>query len=287
MHEDGQRVAAVSLLFVDDEDSFRKLTARELSRTGYEVDAVGTLEEARQLLAHKYFHLVLLDVRLPDGNGLDLLQEIREASPSTEVVMLTAYGTVQEAIRAMKQGAHDFLTKPCKLVELEERLEKAMQKQYLQHGNTALRATSKRRGRALRGVLADPRAARCCRAWPRPTPPLIRGERRRREPSRAASRLSKRNSRSGGGLRLAAREPAAERAVRPREGRLHRRDPPQARPVRAPTAARSSWTRSARSRRRWVKRCALETGTFRRVGGTTDIKVNVRVIAATNRVSRP
>ena len=74
MHEDGQRVAAVSLLFVDDEDSFRKLVARELWRTGYEVNAVGTLEEARLLLAHKYFHLVLLDVRLPDGNGLDLLQ---------------------------------------------------------------------------------------------------------------------------------------------------------------------------------------------------------------------
>src|SRR5262245_23420272 len=132
-------MSETSLLFVDDEEAFRSLNARELVRAGYSVDACGTLEEARQFLARRHYHVVLLDIRLPDGNGLDLLTEIREASPSTEVVLLTAYGTVQEAIRAMKEGAHDFLSKPCKLAEIEAVLEKAVQMQSLERGNTALR----------------------------------------------------------------------------------------------------------------------------------------------------
>ncbi|MEK7331116.1 MAG: response regulator, partial [Candidatus Eisenbacteria bacterium] len=126
------------LLLVDDEESFRKLVGKELARAGYAVETAGTLDEARQLLAKRAFHLVLLDVRLPDGSGLDLLGEIKEISPNTAVIMLTAYGTVQEAIRAMKEGAHDFLTKPCKLGELEAVLEKAIQRQSLERGNTAL-----------------------------------------------------------------------------------------------------------------------------------------------------
>ena len=107
------------LLIVDDEESFRKITARELERTGYAVSAAANLGQAREALAAGSFHVVLLDVRMPDGGGLDLLPEIRESFPGTDVVMLTAYGTVQEAIQAMKEGAHDFLTKPCKLAELE------------------------------------------------------------------------------------------------------------------------------------------------------------------------
>ena len=131
-------MSEITLLLVDDEESFRKLTAKELARAGYLVETAGNLHEARQALVQRHFHLVLLDVRMPDGSGLDLLAEIKESSPATEVVMLTAYGTVEEAIRAMKQGALDFLTKPCKLGELEAVLEKAVQKQNLQRSNLAL-----------------------------------------------------------------------------------------------------------------------------------------------------
>ena len=114
------------LLMVDDEESFRQLTARELERSGYSVHTAGSLKEAREALATGSFHVVLLDVRMPDGSGLDLLPEIRDSYPGTDVVMLTAYGTVQEAIRAMKQGAHDFLTKPAKFAELEAVLDKGL-----------------------------------------------------------------------------------------------------------------------------------------------------------------
>src|ERR1041385_5341119 len=131
-------MSEISLLLVDDEESFRKLVGKELSRAGYRVTTAGTLQEARSFLVKQNFHLVLLDVRLPDGSGLDLLSEIKESWPASEVIMLTAYGTVEEAIRAMKEGAQDFLTKPCKLGELEAVLEKAVQRQNLQRSNTAL-----------------------------------------------------------------------------------------------------------------------------------------------------
>ena len=131
-------MAELSLLIVDDEVSFRTLIGKELKRAGYVVDGAGNLAEARQALLQRAFDLVLLDVRMPDGSGLQLLPEIKEQWPATEVVMLTAFGTVEEAIRAMKEGAHDFLTKPCKLAELEAVLEKALEKQSLMRANVAL-----------------------------------------------------------------------------------------------------------------------------------------------------
>src|SRR5262249_21168512 len=73
-----------------------------------------------------------------DGSGLDLLGEIKEAAPGTEVVMLTGHATVEEAIRAMKSGALDFLTKPFRFEQLEAVLEKAVQRQALERSNTAL-----------------------------------------------------------------------------------------------------------------------------------------------------
>ena len=126
-----------SLLIVDDENSFRTLIGRELERAGYEVSGVAGIGDARRAL-QRAFDVVLLDVRMPDGSGLELLPEIKEQWPTTEVIMLTAFGTVEEAIRAMKQGAYDFLTKPCKLAELEAVLEKALERQQLHRNKTAL-----------------------------------------------------------------------------------------------------------------------------------------------------
>jgi two-component system response regulator PilR (NtrC family) len=73
------------LLIVDDEESFRKITARELERSSYSVEGAASLADARAELARGSFHVVLLDVRLPDGSGLDLLKEIRESYPGTDV----------------------------------------------------------------------------------------------------------------------------------------------------------------------------------------------------------
>ena len=173
-------MAERSILFVDDEASFRTLTSRELARAGYRVEQAGNLTEARRALARQGFDLVLLDVRMPDGSGLDLLPEVREHWPATEVVMLTAYGTVEEAIRAMKQGAHDFLTKPCRLSELEAVLAKALEKQTLQRNHDALSRDVQRMtpGNAVVGDTGDMREMFHLleRVAPTDTTVLIRGE---------------------------------------------------------------------------------------------------------------
>lgn len=174
------RLAERSILFVDDEASFRTLTSRELARAGYRVEQAGNLTEARRALGRQSFDLVLLDVRMPDGSGLDLLPEVREHWPATEVVMLTAYGTVEEAIRAMKQGAHDFLTKPCRLSELEAVLAKALEKQALQRNNDALSRDVQRMtpGSAIIGDTSDMKEMFHLleRVAPTDTTVLIRGE---------------------------------------------------------------------------------------------------------------
>ena len=173
-------MAERSILFVDDEASFRTLTSRELARAGYRVEQAGNLTEARRALARQGFDLVLLDVRMPDGSGLDLLPEVREHWPATEVVMLTAYGTVEEAIRAMKQGAHDFLTKPCRLSELEAVLAKALEKQTLQRNHDALSRDVQRMipGNAVVADTGDMREMFHLleRVAPTDTTVLIRGE---------------------------------------------------------------------------------------------------------------
>ena len=232
-------------------------------------------------------------MRLPDGSGLDLLKEIRESYPGTDVVMLTAYGTVQEAIRAMKDGAHDFLTKPCKLAELEATLDKVIEKQTLERGHAALKRDVDRLapsdGFVGRAHQIQEMLAMLARVAETDSTVLIRGESGvgKELVARAVHRQSHRCPAAvrRGRLRVAAREPAPERAVRSREGRLHRRDPPEARAVRGgrPRHHLPRRDREITPPLQVKLLRVLESGTFRRLGGTVDIKVDVRVIAATNR----
>ncbi len=286
-------MSEITLLLVDDEESFRKLVGKELAHAGYRVAAAGNLGEAREILAKQTFHLVLLDVRMPDGTGLDLLTEIKESSPETEVVMLTAYGTIEEAIRAMKQGALDFLTKPCKLAELEAVLEKAVQKQNLQRNNLALQREVERLQPSERFIGNTPQIRELlnlvARVAETEATVLIRGE-------------------SGVGKELVARA-------------VHRRSPRARQPFVVVDCAslhenllqselfgheKGAYTGAIRLKHGLFEVAdrgtifldeigevtpplqvkllrVLETGIFRRVGGTADIKVDVRIIAATNR----
>ncbi len=285
--------AAISLLLVDDEETFRRLTARELARSGYEVTAAGSVEEARGLLSKQHFHLVVLDVRLPDGNGLDLLPEIREMSPGSEVVLLTAYATVQEAIKAMKQGAHDFLTKPCRLAELEAVLEKAVQKQMLQRGNTALKRDIERLGPGENFIGASPQIKEMLKLLGRVAETeatvLIRGESGvgKELVARAVHRLSRRAHQPFVVVDCATlhenllqselfghEKGAYTGAVRLKHGLFEVAD-------RGTIFLDEIGEITPALQVKLLR--VLETGTFRRVGGTADIKVNVRVIAATNR----
>jgi DNA-binding NtrC family response regulator len=287
-------VSDVQLLLVDDEESFRKLVAKELQREGYRVSEAGTLDQARQALAARAFHLVLLDVRLPDGSGLDLLGEIRESAPNTGVIMLTAYGTVEEAIRAMKLGAVDFLTKPCKLGELEVVLEKAVQNQNLARNHKALEHEVDRHQPAGDNFIGDTSSIRellamVSRVAETDSTVLIRGESGvgKELVARAVHRRSRRNRQPFVVVDCASlhenllqselfghEKGAYTGAIRLKHGLFEVAD-------RGTIFLDEIGELTPQLQVKLLR--VLETGVFRRVGGTADIKVDVRVIAATHR----
>ena len=106
------------LLLVEDRESLRRMLAQALGREGYEVVAVEDAPAATRAVGSGEFDLVLTDLRLPAGSGLEVLAASRPAPPQTPVVVLTAYGSVATAVEAMKLGAADFLEKPIELEAL-------------------------------------------------------------------------------------------------------------------------------------------------------------------------
>ncbi|MCZ7651892.1 MAG: sigma-54 dependent transcriptional regulator [Thermoanaerobaculia bacterium] len=111
------------ILVVEDRESLRQLLARALAKEGYEVAlAAGRVEAETALAAPGAIDLVLTDLKLPDGNGLEVLRAARGRRPEAPVVVMTAYGSVAAAVEAMKLGAADFLEKPVGLGQLRERL---------------------------------------------------------------------------------------------------------------------------------------------------------------------
>lgn len=101
-----------TILIIDDDPGFRKLLETILAGEGYAVVSGGCVAEARKLGADKQFALVLSDLKLPDGDGLQVLKWFAEQAPQTPVIMITAFGTVATAVEAMKLGAVDYLDKP-------------------------------------------------------------------------------------------------------------------------------------------------------------------------------
>ncbi len=128
------------VLVVDDEDDLRELLELSLLRMGLGVDTAATLAEARRLLETKSFRLCLTDMRLPDGDGLDLVRHIGEQHKDMAVAVITAHGSIETAIRALKSGAFDFLTKPLELKALRELVVHALSPQ----GNDAPPAPASR-----------------------------------------------------------------------------------------------------------------------------------------------
>ena len=109
-----------SALIVDDERDIRDLVALALSRMGLRVETAADLAAARAQLVRNDFDLCITDMRLPDGNGLALVEEITAQHPRTAVAMMTAYGNVEAAVAALKAGAFDFITKPVDLAVLRQ-----------------------------------------------------------------------------------------------------------------------------------------------------------------------
>ena len=107
--------ATFSLLVVDDEPDLRTLYELTLLREGYDVDSAGTVAEAWDRLTERHYSAVITDVRLPDGTGLDLLRRLEAAGRPEKTLVITAYGSAENAVEALKAGAFDYLTKPVDL----------------------------------------------------------------------------------------------------------------------------------------------------------------------------
>lgn len=116
------------LFLVDDDEQLRQTLARRFQKQGMTVTAAATVAEALALAEQKNFDVALLDLHLPDGNGLDLLAKLKERQPELEALMFTAHGSMETAIQALKGGAYDYLTKPFPLPELELLIQKAFDK---------------------------------------------------------------------------------------------------------------------------------------------------------------
>jgi DNA-binding NtrC family response regulator len=136
---------SISVLLVDDDSAFRKILARELAAMGFEVESAGDGAAALSRLKERDFDVVLLDVKMPGMDGVEALPAIKSESPLSEVIMLTGQGTVDTAVRSMKLGAYDFLTKPCQLEELQNVIEKAREKRRLSRENLFLKQQLTRR----------------------------------------------------------------------------------------------------------------------------------------------
>ncbi len=114
-----------TVLVVDDEETARMVVSDFLRGKGYEVQGAGTLAQARQQINLGIPDIIILDVRLPDGHGPNLLNETMRLSVRPQVIIITAHGDISMAVDAMRAGAHDFIEKPLDLLHLEESVKRA------------------------------------------------------------------------------------------------------------------------------------------------------------------
>lgn len=117
------------ILIVDDEPEFRELLSSRLTRKGYQVFEAGDGLEALEWIKNTSVQLVLLDLKMPRMDGMTFLQICKETHPSIQVIVLTAHGSIETAIEAMKKGAYDYLTKPYQLKDLDSLITKALEQQ--------------------------------------------------------------------------------------------------------------------------------------------------------------
>jgi len=112
---------------VDDEPDLRTLCELTLLREGYRVQTAGSLHEARAQLAEGGFDVVITDMRLPDGLGLELLRVLHEGQRSERCIVMTAYGSAENAVEALRAGAFDYMTKPVDLKQFRSVVASAAQ----------------------------------------------------------------------------------------------------------------------------------------------------------------
>ncbi len=133
------------ILVVDDDQGIQFFLVEALTKKGYQVDSATSAEAAISKVEQDAFALILLDVKLPGMSGIDAIKKLHQISPSTPIIIMTAYGSRDLAIRATQEGAYDFLTKPVKLDELLIILKRALEKRRLQLEISRLESSIKKK----------------------------------------------------------------------------------------------------------------------------------------------
>ena len=285
-------MATASLLVVDDESLVRWSLRERLTADGYSITEAGTATEALQHLGEA--DLVLLDVKLPDGNGLDVLRRIKEQSPETLVILMTAYSTVENAVEAIKLGAYHYVNKPFNLDEVASLVEKALETSRLRREVRALRGNQSREC-SFDAIIGGS-----------PAMQQVKSLLARIAASPASTVLLTGETGTGKDLAAKAIHYNSNRATRPFVDITASALPEQLLESELFGHERGAFT-DARQQKRGLLETAeggtvfldeigemtpglqakllrfLEEKTFKRVGGLQDIRVDVRVIAATNR----
>lgn len=136
-------IQPTKILVVDDERAVRMMLEAALRAQGYRVVCADSGAEARQWMDKEEFDLVLLDLQLGDTDGIDILREVKARSPMVEVILLTAHGSINSAIAALRYGAFDYLLKPAQINDIRERVERALhQRRMAQQRSELLRRIS-------------------------------------------------------------------------------------------------------------------------------------------------
>jgi two-component system response regulator PilR (NtrC family) len=158
-----------SLLVVDDEPDLRTLYELTLLREGYDIETAGSVEEAWSHLKDRTYSAVITDMRLPDGSGLDLLRRLEESGRREKAIVITAYGSAENAVEALKAGAYDYLTKPVDLKQF-----RAVVSSALGRGGPSVPTMDPATLPSESGAAPQPRAPRPAAAPAAPVSPALR-----------------------------------------------------------------------------------------------------------------
>jgi two-component system, NtrC family, response regulator PilR len=127
------------ILVVDDEESIREFLEIMLKKEGYEVTCAEDGLKAKDLLAKRSFDMVISDLQMPNMTGIELLKHVKESYPDLTFMLITAFGTTESAVEAMKMGAYDYLTKPFKIDEVRINIQNALRSKHLEVENRVLK----------------------------------------------------------------------------------------------------------------------------------------------------
>jgi two-component system response regulator AtoC len=284
---------SIRLLIVDDEHSFRTGLGQRLARKGMTTFIAGGGREAMVIAQQNLLDVALVDIRMPEMTGIELLAKLKEAHPSIEVLILTGVGSVDTAIEAMKLGAYDYLSKPFRFEELCIQIEKAYEKKRIREQNVLLRKELRRTTATTDFIGASPKAMEIrsfiAQAAEADCPVLLEGESGSGKEV-IAREIHKKSARGNapfvvldcGGFpetlladELFGHERGAfTTAVDSRQGLLEMAD--------GGTLLIDEIGEMTPTNQVALLR-VVETNSFRRLGGSKELLVNVRILASTNR----